>query len=210
MDLKLKAELRTVLFILFILLVSVLSMTYAGSIGELTLFNTPAGKLIYFILTIAGVLAAPFSTIPLLPLASSLWGKAGAIIITGCGWTIGAFIAYKIGERYGRRFAAYFLGPKTAGRWDRFIPGSELFWILVFLRPFVPIDTLSYLVPLLSDIGLGRFLLGTAIGAFLNALIFVYGFSLPVKYQLAIGAAIIGALIINYCLQRENSSGKNK
>src|SRR3989338_2820140 len=56
------------------ILTSFFSQVYESEIHEFILHDSVLGKLIYILITIVAVVLAPISTIPLLPVASHLWG----------------------------------------------------------------------------------------------------------------------------------------
>src|SRR3989344_5624435 len=89
-----------ILFILFLFIL--FSFIVHRNIDFISsLFDTPFGMLVYIFIVILAVVIAPVSALPLLPVASQLWGWFLAGIFGIIGWTIGGLIAFEISRKYG-------------------------------------------------------------------------------------------------------------
>ena len=58
--------------------------------------NNFLGILTYILITIIAIIIAPISMMPLIPIASNLWGWFNAGLINIIGWTLGSFIVFFI------------------------------------------------------------------------------------------------------------------
>ena len=92
------------ILILFIL-ASFIIHTYESEINMLAERGGAFGMIAYIFIVVLAIVIAPISTVPLIPIASSLWGwfMAGVLSITG--WAIGAQIAFHLARRFGKPLA---------------------------------------------------------------------------------------------------------
>jgi len=59
------------------------------------------GMIIYVLVTILAIVIAPISAVPLIPVASILWGVTISALLNIMGWTIGGYIAFILARKYG-------------------------------------------------------------------------------------------------------------
>ncbi|MEM3074912.1 MAG: VTT domain-containing protein [Candidatus Pacearchaeota archaeon] len=161
------------------------------------------GMVIYLLLMILSIVLAPVSVVPLIPLASSLWGWKLAGILNIIGWTIGAVIAFLLARHYGVPLVSKFLPMKQIYSFEKLIPEEHIFWSVVFLRMVVPVDGLSYFLGLFSKMKLKSFTLATIIGITPFSFILAYVGTISFQYQIlflnfALTFLLIGLLIFFY------------
>src|SRR3989344_9027725 len=63
--------------------------------------NDFRGVFVYILIVIFAIVFAPVSMMPLIPLASNIYGVFYAAIFNILGWTIGSFIVFFICRKYG-------------------------------------------------------------------------------------------------------------
>ncbi len=160
---------------------------------KLFISNGLFSMFLYVFIVIIAIVIAPISAMPLLPIASNLWGWILAAILSIVGWTIGALIAFEIARKYGAPLMKKFVPMKKIERVENHIPRQNIFWSIVFLRMVIPVDILSYALGLFSKISRNKYLLATVIGVSPFAIVFAYAGRMPIYYQII--ALIIGILI---------------
>ena len=114
--------------------------------------NDFRGILIYILITIFAIVFAPVSMMPLIPLASNIYGIFFSAIINIIGWTIGSFIVFFICRKYGVKLIKKFVSLENIYKWENKIPKKKVFFTLILLRMTVPVDILSYALSLLTKI----------------------------------------------------------
>ena len=165
---------------------------------KLFLCNGVFSMLLYVLVVIISIVIAPVSAMPLLPIASNLWGWFLAAILSIIGWTVGALIAFEISRKYGVPLVKKFVSMKKIESIESHIPKQNIFWSIVFFRMVIPVDILSYALGLFSQISRNKYLLATVIGVSPFAFVFSYAGRMPVYYQII--ALAIGILIFVFGL----------
>ncbi len=163
------------------------------------------GMLIYILILITATVLAPLNAMPLIPIASNLWGWFLAAILSIIGWTFGAIIAFSLARQYGLPLVRKFIPHERLIKFEKLIPQKNAFWTIVLLRIAVPVDILSYALRLFTNINLSTYIIATIIGISPFAFIFAYAGALSIKYQIIaiIFASII--LIIAFLIQKTKS-----
>ena len=149
------------------------------------------GMLFYVILTATAVVAAPVSTVPLMPLATGLWGAFATAALSIAGWTFGAAVAFVIARRYGQPFVGRMVPLAKLEGFERRLPRKNLFMTVVVMRMVLPVDFLSYALGLFSRMPLGEYVLATFLGVAPFAFVFAYAVELPVVYQVFGGVLLV-------------------
>ncbi len=147
------------------------------------------GIFFYILIAIFAVVVAPISMMPLIPLASNIFGWLSAAVFSIVGWTIGSFIVFFISRKYGVPLIKKFVSLEKLEKLENKIPKENLFLDLILLRMIIPVDILSYAISLFTKINFRTYALTTIIGIIPFAFAFSYLGTIPLKYQ------IIGILI---------------
>lgn len=194
---NLKAYLGILLIILLFILVAYVSQNYNEGLKALVENNGALGMLSYCIITAVAVVIAPISSIPLLPLASMLWGWKIAALLSIIGWVIGSQIAFELARRYGKPLIQKLISLKRLEELEGTLPKQNIFWFVVFLRMLIPVDVLSYALGLFSKIQSIPFFFTTLLGVTPFAFIFAYTGTLPWKFQIffLLGIGVLLTLI---------------
>jgi len=156
--------------------------------------NNMYGILAYFIIIIIAIVIAPIGMVPLIPVASNIYGWFLAGVITVIGWTIGSIIVFVLCRAYGVDLIKKLISLKEIQKFESKIPKKNLFIDLILLRMIIPVDILSYAIGLLTKIDFKMFVLTTIIGVIPFAFIFSYLGTMPLWYQ--IGGFIIVVILI--------------
>lgn len=169
-----------------------------------------AGMLLFVLIIALSIILAPVSSIPLFPLGSGLWGWEVTGMLGTIGWTLGAVAAFMLARRFGVSIVRKVLPIKKIYRFEKRIPDENLFWTIVFLRMVTPIDGVSYLIGLFSNISLKSYTLATVIGLVPFTFITAYLGSAPFFYQIVFGSIALIVLLIGLLIACYRKKGKHK
>jgi uncharacterized membrane protein YdjX (TVP38/TMEM64 family) len=184
---------------------SVLAGRYENEIHVLVNEGGVMGVIGYIIITIVAVVIAPISTLPLIPIATAIWGWFWAGVFSIIGWTIGAQIAFYLAHRFGKSFIRRITSMERLKEIESRISTHHLFWTVVLLRMTIPVDVLSYALGLFSHMKRGAYFFSTLIGVTPFAFILAYTGTLPILYQIVFLSAGIFAALLWYALRRRRS-----
>lgn len=182
-----------IVFLLFIF-ASFFATTYESGIHSFVMEGGSLGMIAYVFITIIAIIIAPISTLPLMPIASALWGWPLAGVLSIIGWTVGAQIAFFIAQRFGKTLIEKIISIEKLKTIEERIPKRRIFWSVVFLRMMIPVDVLSYALGLFSQMKSGAYFFATLIGVTPFAFVFAYMGTIPALYQ--IGVLIIGVIAL--------------
>ncbi|MFQ5531808.1 MAG: TVP38/TMEM64 family protein, partial [Candidatus Nanoarchaeia archaeon] len=141
------------------------------------------GMFVYFIITIIAIVIAPVSMLPLITIATNLWGIIPTVILNVTGWTIGSLIAFLLARKYGVPIVKRLISLDKIYAIEKKIPQENLFWSVVFFRMVIPADILSYALGLFSKMKTSHYTLATLIGVTPFAFVFAYLGIFPWYYQ---------------------------
>ena len=110
------------------------------------------GILTYIFITAIAIVVAPISMVPLIPLASNVFGWISAAIFSIIGWTLGSFIVFFICRKYGVDLVRKFVSLEKINKMESKIPKENIFLSIILLRMTIPVDVLSYALGLFSRI----------------------------------------------------------
>lgn len=167
---------------------------FTGLIG-----NSFSGVLAYILITIIAIVIAPISMIPLIPIASNVFGWFYSAIFNIIGWFFGSIIVFWISRKYGMPLIKKFVSMDKLFKLESKIPKENMFFSIVILRMVTPVDVLSYALSLLSNIKFRTYALATFIGIIPFSFVFSYLGTVPIYYQLLglIGVGLVVFLIRN-------------
>jgi uncharacterized membrane protein YdjX (TVP38/TMEM64 family) len=171
----------------------VLVRTHSEAITRFINQNPFRGVLLYVILNLLDAVIAPGATLPLIPVAARAWGRVPAALITTAGWTLGSLVAFLIARRCGYPVVKKLTSRERIRQMGKYIP-DDLFWSIVLLRLVMPMDVMSYVLGLLTDISWSRYMLATAMGLTPSAFVLAYLGKLPHAYEIimfGVGAAVV-------------------
>ena len=205
MDNKLKSFIEIAIIIILFVFFSYIVQTNIEFFKE-AIGNGFFGMFSYIVVVIVAIVIAPISAMPLLPIASNLWGVFSAAVLSILGWSIGAYIAFVIARTYGIPIIKKFIPIGKINKLEKMVPRENVFWSVVFLRMVVPVDILSYALGLFSKMKTRNYVLATLIGVSPFAFVFAYLGNLPFYYQII--ALLIAAviLIIGFIIKKTRPS----
>ena len=192
-------EILIIIIIIFsFIIASYLSHRYASDLRSAIILQGISGSIIYILIMITAVVVAPFETLPLLPVAVTIWGANLAAVFTIIGWSIGALIAFSLARSFGQRLVCRLASKYDIEEWKKLLPEKNIFWLIVLTRIVLPVDIISYAVGLFTKIHWLPYLSATLLGIIPFAFIFAYGARLPVVFQVVVGLAILPLIIFGY------------
>ncbi len=158
------------------------------------------GLFLYIALNIVDAVVAPGLTLPLIPIAVRAWGRVPAALATTAGWTAGSLIAFLIARRWGYPVVRKITSIERVRAMRRYIP-EDLFWSVVLVRLVLPMDVISYVLGLFTDIGWPEYAAATALGLTPSAFLLAYFGKLPNAYEIiafGVGAmAVVAGILIS-------------
>ncbi len=195
---NMKAGKKTIIGLAVIILLFIASTYFVGHYISFIRDAIPKGPfngtLIYFLLAIFDAVALPI-LIPLIPLATDLFGFFWAALLTIAGWTIGVALAYFIARRFGRNILKRYASFESIKALKKLVPEKNIFWFIVILRIFLPLDIGSYYLGLVSDVKFKKYMAASFIGIVPSAVALSYFGGLPAEYEiigLVAGTIILG------------------
>ena len=170
----------------------------AGPITRFIDHNPILGICLYIGLNVLDAVFAPGATLPLIPVAAHAWGRVPAALVTIFGWTLGSLIAFGIARRWGYPIVRKVTSMKRLREMKPYIP-KNMFWGIVLLRLVLPMDVISYVLGLFTEMPAPRYMMATAIGVAPSAFLLAYLGKLPHAYDI-ITIGIAAAAVAGYIL----------
>jgi len=151
----------------------------------------------------------PLDVSVLIPLAAVIWGPNATALMSVAGWTLGSSIAFLLARRYGAPVVARLAGKTRLRKAERTarraIPRRHLFWWALIFQALLPVDLISYVFGLFTDLEFGRYAVATALGDLLPGFFFAYAGTLPPWYMVG---ALFAALAIAALLFWQAEAGE--
>ena len=182
------------LFIIFLFIISSYFARQNAEFLKNLIGNDFIGVLFYILITIIAVVIAPISMMPLIPIASSIFGWFYAAIFNIVGWTIGSFIVFLICRKLGIPLIRRFVSLEKLYKFESRVPEKNFFVSVVLLRMAVPVDILSYALSIFTKIDFKTYALATIIGIMPFAFVWSYLGTVPVIYQIT-GITIVSIIV---------------
>ena len=195
---NIKSDLAKLLLIIGLFIVAiVLSQYYKDEIAEYLDFGY-WGMLIYVLLATSSTVLAPINTLPLIPIATTLWGGFISALLSITAWTLGAIIAFILARKFGKPFIEKHYSLEKISRYEKILGNKYVFWNIVFLRIMIPVDILSYAIGLFTSVKLSTYSLATLIGVSPFAFLLAYSANFPPILQLVVGIILLLTIYIGY------------
>lgn len=187
-----------VCMLVFFVAISIGATLYAEQLGTLADKQGVAGIIGYVGVTVIAVVAAPLSSLPLMPVATTMWGPVVAALTSIVGWILGSLVAFWIARTYGRVVVGRLMSLDRIDTVSKRILGNRHLPMLILLRMVVPVDILSYALGLTTTVSLRNYIIATCIGVIPFAFVFAYASSLPILPQISMLVGVCGVLAIVY------------
>ena len=138
--------------------------------------------------------------------AAEAWGRVPAALVTTAGWTLGSLIAFLIARRWGYPIVKKLTSRERIRQMGKYIP-DDLFWSIVLLRLVMPMDVMSYVLGLLTDISWSRYMLATAMGLTPSAFVLAYLGKLPNAYEIIMLGVALAVIVAAILIARRRKGG---
>jgi len=171
--------------------------THAESLKTFIDHHTVQGIVVYVILNVLDAVIVPGATLPLIPIAARAWGRIPAALVTTIGWTAGSLVAFYIARRWGSPLVKKLTSMERVKRLRPYVP-KRPFWSVVILRMIVPMDVISYVLGLFTDMTWWSYGFATALGLTPSAIILTYIGKTPRAYDIimfGIGGAVVAWIV---------------
>lgn len=112
----------------------------ADYLNELAVQNQLLAILVFVLTSALAALISPLTNIPLVPIATVIWGPVPTIIFLLCGWFIGDIIAYLIGRYFGYKAVSYFVSTEKLDDWSNMVKKRTTFTTALLLRIALPAE----------------------------------------------------------------------
>jgi len=181
---------------------------YAAPIRDFIDRHTFWGLFLYLLLNIVDAVVAPGATLPLIPVAVRVWGRVLAALATTAGWTSGSLIAFLLARRWGVPLVRRLTSLSRVQAMRRYIP-RDLFWSIVVVRLVMPMDVVSYVLGLFTEITWPKYAAATALGLTPSAFVLAYVGKLPNAYEVitfGVGVMAVAAWLV-VARRRQRRSG---
>jgi len=198
MPIRKKVIIFIIITVILFIVSSYFSQKYEADLKDLIISKGVFGEIIYVLIMMTAVIIAPFETLPLLPVAVTLWGANQAAILTIIGWTMGALIAFSLARIFGSKLVCWLADKYDVEEWGKVLPRRKTFWLIVFARFILPVDIISYAVGLFTKMHWFSYLGATLLGVTPFAFTFAHGSSLPISWQILGGVIIFILVIFSY------------
>ena len=119
---------------------------------------------VYVLIMASGIVVAPFSSLPLIPVAAAAWGVFLGGTLSILGWWIGALIAFQLARRIGRPALAQLLGEERIAYWECRIPAHAGFFTVFLMRLLLPVEIPSYVLGLLPVVRFRTYAVASLLG----------------------------------------------
>jgi len=155
------------------------------------------GAAFYIGLLIVSVVFLPLSSLPLLPLAASVYGVWMTGFLSIVGWWIGSLIAFQI-ARFGRKYLVKIASLDAIDRVEKKIPKDVGFVSIVILRMIFPVDVTSFALGLLKNLSFTLYATASLIGIIPFAFVWSYagGELAEGKFLISAGVFVLMTILV--------------
>lgn len=126
--------------------------------------NRLEGAILLGFVMFGATVVAPIVSLPLVPMVAPFLGPFTTGVASYIGWSLGAFVAFFVGRRYGRPLVGRFMNLESLARYESLIPPRTGFALIVMLRMVIPVDILSYALALFSTVSFPTYAFATMVG----------------------------------------------
>ena len=194
-----------VFVIVLFVLISYFTQQNTQAIKKIISSGGSLGIFIYILITIIAIVAAPLTSIPLIPLVVQVWGIFLTSIFSIIGWTIGSLGAFWVARTFGVSIVSKIESLEKILVIAKKIPEKKTFWYMIFLRMTIPVDILSYALGLFTNVSWKMFFITTFLGVIPVTFLFAYVGALPIKMQIPLmGAGVVLIIFFFFFQSRRN------
>jgi|GEM_PF-690198 len=175
-------------------------------VSSLTDVSVGLGAVVFVTVLTVAVVFAPVTVMPLIPVASQVFGPFMTGVLSALGWTLGGVIAFVIARYAGRPVLERFVRVERIDRFAASVPERNQFWFMVLIRHLLPVDVVSYALGLVPAIRFKTYVAATLLGVLWFSFAFAYlgdAFFTGNLYLLVeVGLASLGVLLVAWYMLR--------
>lgn len=169
-------------------------------VAEVVREHRLAGAVLFAFVMFGTTVIAPLASLPLVPVLAPILGPFTTGLSVFLGWTLGAFVAFWIGRRYGRPVAGRFVNLETLGKYETHLTPETGFFLIVALRMLLPVDVLSYALGIFTRVSFPVYALATMFGIVWFSFAFAYlgAAASEANYVLLGGISVASVVILGF------------
>ena len=173
------------------------------------------GAVIFVLLAAFSAMFSLFSSVPLVPIATVVFGNFFTGLLLCVGWLLGDMAAYAIGSSAGYRIVSRFISMDRAEYYKKRLSGRSQFWIVFIFRFALPSEVTGYTLGVLRY-HFGKYALATALSEIPFAFLAVYSSEALIQRRLALFLGLITAgvlvtvLMLALLKKQLNNDGRKK
>ena len=195
---KIKIAVSLLTVVVLFIIVSILVRQNLDFFHSLIESHYVLGIFVFIFLEIISIVAAPITSLPIIPIASNTYGILLTSLFYFIGGVIGSIIAFFIGKKFRNNLLGKIVSLEDIELIEKAIPKKNYFWTLVLMRIVIPPDVLSYTLGIATSTKYNLFIWTTVIGTIPSAFFFSSLGVLPLPYQIIgwiFGVAVLIALL---------------
>lgn len=199
-------KIKSFIVILIIIIIFLLASYFVNQNIDFfkgTILDSYWGMSVYFILINLEIVLGFASLIPLIPVASSIWGSLTSFLLVWSGWTLGSLFILIISRRIGIPLLEKFSSVKELEKYRKFIPKNKLFLSVILIRLLLPIDIMSYAICLFTKIKWKKYTLATLIGYAPWCFFLAYFGDISSMAKIILGIVGLAALVLLSVFRRK-------
>lgn len=112
----------------------------ADYLSALAIENEFLAILVFVLTSALAALISPLTNIPLVPIATLIWGPVPTIIFLLSGWLVGDIVAYLVGRYLGHKAVSYFVSTEKLDDWSNMVKKRTSFSTAFLLRVALPAE----------------------------------------------------------------------
>ena len=175
------------------------------SFNELVGYNSKLAAAVFVALAALSAIFTFFTSTPLVPIATAIWGKTITLWMLFGGWMVGAILAYYIGHIFAH-LVARFRAFKKIDRYRKQLGDTSSFLLVLLFRLAVPAEIASYTLGLLRY-RLDHYILVTIISDLPFAILAIYSSAAlfgphPILFALFMLGGLIAITLFAYLFHR--------
>ncbi|TSC61631.1 MAG: hypothetical protein G01um101448_630 [Parcubacteria group bacterium Gr01-1014_48] len=162
--------------------------------------------MLFYVFSISTIALIPLATtLPFVPVAVVVWGKAVASILTLIAWLMSSSVAFIVARRFGRKIIARWVPMEHILNFHHLVPkGNLLMAVFLFGLFGAPTDLLSYVVGLFTKLEYRQFISMFVLGLVPFVIFLTYTATLSFVYQTYITGCMVFVWLFFYAKLKTN------
>jgi uncharacterized membrane protein YdjX (TVP38/TMEM64 family) len=167
-------------------------------------------SMMFYVLILIGIVLTPLATtLPLIPIATTVWGGMIAGSLTLLAWAISSNLCVRIGRKFGRRLVLKILPFSVIKQFADMVPERNLVGGVTLLSMLgAPIDIVGYAIGLFTNLSPLAHTIALTLGAAPFIFFLTYTVTLPIVYQTYIVGFMIIVWFVVYSHLKQKSATK--